>query len=351
MAIGSGLGGQLGMIQEVTPGTVLSPTKFYEFTSESLVLKKTILQGVGIRPGGQFNRSSRRAYTQRDINGGIVMDLPTKGAGFLLQQCLGSFNTGATPVQQGASAAYLQTHLPGSLAGKAFSVQKGVPDITGTVTPLNYPGCKVIDWTIDCKVGGIVTLNLNLDAVDEVPTTPALASPSYIANSGVFNFSQGTLTQGGTVSTTANVTSVSGGTTAASVSGVSVKGKNAFDVARFFYGSNGRKAEQIENGYRDITGQVDAEFVSMAAFYTAMAADTDLALELKFVGPLIASTYYYTLDIILPAVRLESGSPVIAGPAILKQALPFTALDAQVGTTTTAQPVIQISYTSTDTAI
>src|SRR5674476_475924 len=100
MAIGSGLAAQLGMIQEVTPGTALSPTHFYEFTSET----------------------------------------------FNLQQLLGSFNAGATPVMLGSSTAYLQTHIPGSNWGKSFTLQKGAPDSSGTVHALNYPGCKVTDW-------------------------------------------------------------------------------------------------------------------------------------------------------------------------------------------------------------
>lgn len=351
MAIGSGLAAQLGMVQEATPGTALTATHFYEFTSETINLKKMILQGQGLRAGQTYGRASRRAYTQRDLTGGIVMDFPSKGGGFLLQQCLGSFNAGATPTAVGGTAAYLQTHLPGSNWGKSFTIQKGAPDSAGTVHALNYPGCKVTDWTLDCKVGGILTLNMNIDGYDEVLDTPALATPSYIASSGVFNFSQGTLKQGGTVSTTANVTSVAGGANAATVTGFQLKGKRPMADKRYFYGSGGIKAEQIENGYQDITGQIDVEFASTSAWYTAFAADTSQALELKFVGPLAGVTYFHTLDVILPCVFLEGDSPNIAGPDVLKCTVPFTVLDAQVGTGTTAQPVAQFQYTSTDTAI
>jgi Phage tail tube protein len=351
MAIGSGLAAQLGMIQEVTPGTALSPTHFYEFNSETLNLKPTTIQGTGLRAGQVWNRASRRARTLLDVTGGVLMDFPSKGGGFILQQLLGSFNAGATPVQQGGSTAYLQTHLPGSNWGKSFTLQKGAPDSAGTVHALNYPGCKVTDWTLDCKVGAILSLQMNLDAFNEVLDTPALATPSYIAGSGVFNFRQGTLLQAGTVATVANVSSVSGSTTAATVTGVQLKGKRPMADKRYFYGGAGIKAEQIENGYPDITGQIDVEFASTAAWYAAFAAGTSQALELKFVGPLIASTFYQTLDIILPCVFLEGDSPNIAGPDVLKCTVPFTVLDGEVGTGTTAQPIAQFQYISTDTAI
>lgn len=351
MSIGSGLAAQLGMIQEVTPGTALAPTHWYEFNSETMNLKPTTIQGQGLRAGQVFNRASRRARTLIDITGGVLMDFPSKGAGFILQQLLGSFNTGATPVMLGSSSAYLQTHIPGSNYGKSFTLQKGAPDSSGTVHALNYPGCKVADWTLDCKVGAILSLQMNLDAMNEVLDTPALGTPSYIAGSGVFNFRQGTLLQGGTVSTTGNVTSVSGSTTAACVTGVQLKGKRPMADKRYYYGSAGIKAEQIENGYQDLTGQIDVEFSSTAAWYAAFAADTPQALELKFVGPTISGAYAYTLDIILPCVYLEGDSPNIAGPDVLKSTVPFTVLDGQVGSGTTAQPIAQFQYTSTDTAI
>src|SRR5664279_724782 len=202
-----GLRASLGVAQEQIVGTVAVPSRSFEFETESLALKKTIVQGQGLRAGVKFDRSSRRAYTTRDVGGGFTMDLPTKGAGILFKNMLGST---ATAVQQGSTVAYTQNHQPGTLNGLSMTVQKGVmEESTGTPVPFTYNGVKVVDWTIACKVGDIVSLQLNLDAWNEVTTT-ALAATAYIAQSGVFNFTQGTLSMGGTMSLAGGVVSVSG---------------------------------------------------------------------------------------------------------------------------------------------
>src|SRR5450756_1488457 len=132
--------------------------------------------------------------------------------------------------------------------GLSMTVQKGVmEEATGTIVPFTYNGVKVVDWTIACKVGDIVSLQLNLDAWNEVTTT-ALAATAYIAQPGVFNFTQGILSMGGSPTTSSGIVSVSGGTQVSSVTASSIKGTNKISQARYFFGSSGIKAEQIENG-------------------------------------------------------------------------------------------------------
>lgn len=110
MAIGSGLGAQLGIAPETTYGTYVAPTKFIEFTKESLVLKKTTAQSAGIAAGRLLALSSRRVLTRREASGSIDLEVTNKGMGLLLQALMG---TTVTPVQQGAGPAYLQTHTRG----------------------------------------------------------------------------------------------------------------------------------------------------------------------------------------------------------------------------------------------
>jgi len=337
-----GLRASLGVAQETTVGTIATPSRSFEFESETLQLKKTIVQGQGLRAGVKFDRAARRSFTTRDVSGGFTMDLPTKGGGILLKNMLGSV---ATAVQQGATAAWTQNHQPGTLNGLSMTVQKGVmEEATGTIVPFTYNGVKVVDWTIACKVGDIVSLQLNLDAWNEVTTT-ALAATAYIAQSGVFNFTQGILSMGGSPTTTGGVVSVSGGTAVSSVTASSIKGTNKISQARYFFGSSGIKAEQIENGYPTLTGQLDAEFVTQAAMYTAFSTDAPLTLELKFTGPVIAGQYNYALDIIIPRLYLDGESPKVSGPDVVKQTCGFTALDDQIN------PVVQIGYTTTDQAV
>jgi hypothetical protein len=48
MAIGSGLGAQLGLAVESAYGTYLAPAKFIEFTKSGIVLRKQTAQSAGI---------------------------------------------------------------------------------------------------------------------------------------------------------------------------------------------------------------------------------------------------------------------------------------------------------------
>ena len=116
MAGGSGLWAQLGIAPEVTYGTFVAPTKFIEFTKESLVLKKTTAQSAGIAAGRLMALSSRRVVTQREVSGSVDLEVTNKAMGLILQSLMG---TTVTPVQQGATAAYLQTHTLADTAARA----------------------------------------------------------------------------------------------------------------------------------------------------------------------------------------------------------------------------------------
>jgi len=60
MAIGSGIGSQLGIATETTFNSSVTVTRFYEFTDESTQYNKKIIEGMGLRAGGLLPRSQRR---------------------------------------------------------------------------------------------------------------------------------------------------------------------------------------------------------------------------------------------------------------------------------------------------
>lgn len=346
MAYGSGLSAQLGIAQEVTPGTPVSPTRFFPFTAETLAAKKKIVQMQTLGGGQPFDRGAYRVTTQRDAGGDITMPFPIKGAGLLLQNMLGSFAT--TAVQQATSTAYLQVHTPGAFVGKALSIQKGVPRTDGTVEPFTYTGAKVTGWELDCKQSDLLTLKITVDAMDELtlgttPASPALATPSY-TNAPAFNFVQGQLLSGGTVTTTGGIASIAGATPVAGVRAINLKGSTPLDTARYNIGSV-TKAEPLQNGWSSVTGQADFEFGSRA-LYDQYRSDQSAAMRLTFTGPIIASTYPFLLDILLPQTWIEDGiTPQVSGPGLVVPSAPLTA------TYDGTNPAIQISYQSSDTAV
>ncbi len=363
MAIPSGLSGSIGIATESTQGTAITPTHFLEFNSESMKMMKKTVTGVGLRAGGLYQRTSRRVVTSWGAGGGVNFDAPYNGLGLWLQHMIGSFGTLSSVVQQSSSAAYLQTHTPGPLAGKTFSMQVGKPDSSGTVRVFQYVGCKIEDWTLTCELDKYAAFALTIDAWQELTAdnpqgtaaAPSLTSPTYTAGEQFFYFTQGTIYNGGTLSTTGSapaITSLGTPTAAGHITKCSFKSTNPVDKSRYFVagtggsGVAGVKGDQLDNNFRELTGTLDAEFYSLSGYYDTFAADTTTTLELSFAGSVaIASSYYPTLSVLIPNVKFDGDSPVVAGPGILNQSLTFHGLDSE-----TYNPV-QFQYMSTDSAV
>ena len=107
----------------------------------------------------------------------------------------------------------------------------------------------------------------------------------------------------------------------AAVSGVrsmSLSWNNAFDTEDYTAGSTGLKAEQIRNGTVGITGSLSVDWLttSKTVFEDLRVANTSTSLVFKWTGALIASTYYYDLEICLPGVFFTGDSPSISGPDV-----------------------------------
>ena len=340
MAAGAGLAGQVGFVAETTVGTAVTVTNFPEFNSEGVNFVKGILQGQGIHAGGLYDRAGRRVVSTVGAAGPITMDHATKKFNFFWKQMLGST---PTFTQQGATAAYKGVHQPGTVDGQSFTYQKGVPQTDGTVRAFTFNGGKVTDWELSCSVEQILQLALTMDFWN-VTTATSLATASYPTGNEVFNFSQCVLKLGGTASTGSGVVSISGGANATTLfSGFTLTGAKSLATERRGLGNAGVKSEQIENGYRTLGGTLDGEFTSRTEIWDVMKADTATPVQITFTGSNIASTYYNTLDIILPAVKFDTADVSIDGPDIVAQSVPFVVLDDQTNA------VIQVSITSTDT--
>lgn len=361
MSLPSGLAASAGMATEAVQGTAQTPDHFLDFNKESMKLGKKTKTGQGLRGGGLFERASRRVVTHWAPAGGLEFDAPYSGLGLWLQHMIGGFGTFSSAVQQGATAAYLQTITPGPLTGKTMTLQVGKPDSGGTVRPFTYTGVKVADWTLTSELEQMAMFALNLDAWQELTPDnpqgtsagPALTSPTYTSGQQFFHFTQGVIYNGGTLSNAGSgpvITSLGSPTAAGYIKKIEVKCANALDTSRFFFGGTGGsavpgvKGDQLENGFRKITGSIDVEFSSLTAMYDTFAADTTTTLELIFTGPVIASTFNYQLGVLIPAVKLDGESPEVGGPGVINTSMPWSGYDGE-----TYNP-IQFQYMSTDTA-
>src|SRR5260221_6328123 len=85
----SGLSGQVGAVAEVTYGTPVTVSHFYEFLSENLQFNPTWLDGQGLKAGQAYNRSSRTVVSQNDVNADLTMELSSSEAANAVADSLG----------------------------------------------------------------------------------------------------------------------------------------------------------------------------------------------------------------------------------------------------------------------
>lgn len=331
MGIGSGLGSSFGFAPEVTYGTYVAPTRWVETSKPSLSKVKNTVQGGAMAAGRYARLGSMRTVTSKAGGGTIGMEVYSKRMGHLINGLMGGV---VTPVQQAGTAAYLQTHPLGDPVGKFYSMQAGVPDLTGTVRPYTFLGSKITAIEFSCGIDETLTASVTVDSRD-VDEAPALAAPSYATGVNVFHFAQASLKLGGL----AAEASVSG------VRKVTLRIERPSRTDRFYMGASGLKSEPIINDYVKVSGTIDADYIDKTVFADRYAADSSTSLVWEFTGPVIAGIYNETFRIRVPQIFLDSGTPTVDGPDVITG--PFSFVGTYDGTTAPSS----IEYISTDTTL
>lgn len=326
MATGTGLDSQLGAKKETTYGTRVVPDKFFEFESESLSLDKNFINSRQLGAGSTFQSSSRRAATTRQGGGEISMEAVTKGMGFWFDLLHAN---AVTPVQQAATAAYLQTHNIGTTSQtKSATIQVGRPSTDGTVRPFDYLGCMVTEYGFSWDIDDFLKFSATLDAQDE-KTDQTLATRTLPTALASFNFTQGTLSIAGS-----NVADVGAG---------SLTGGQPLKTDRFYLGATGLKAKPIQNDFATASGTLNADFTDLT-HYARFTAGTIASVVLTFTGAVIEGAHSFYIKITMAACGFNGETPNVGGPDVLSQSIPFVAL--YDGT----NPPVKIEYMSTDSA-
>lgn len=333
MSTGTGLGASLGFVKEASYGTFVAPTKFPEWRGrESIKREQKIVQGEGIAAGRLAPRASQRVIVANSAAGGIDdIEVSKTGMGQLLQQIFGTI---VTPVQQAATAAYLQTIPFASVQGKSMSVQIGKEATDGTRHVFSYAGGKITEAEFTCAIDQPLLLKTSWDFKSE-STTEAFATPSYpVPAEPSFDWSEMTVKTG----------TVGAETALAGVRSASLKVMRALDVERFNAGNSGAKDEPLENAWQQVTGQLEVEFRNLTDLHAKFTAGTSTALLLTWTGGEIAASYPYELEISVPAIFLDDVTYSVAGPEVIVAQVPFTGLISGSSALATC------TYQSTDTA-
>lgn len=309
MAVASGIGGQIGIAPEGTYGTYVAATKFLPIMKAPFTKVKNTVQSSWLGAGRLLETGAGRVVTTKAGKGSIEMDVFNKSMGLILQALMG---TSVTPVQQGGTPAYLQTHTLADTVGKSLSVQAGLPDTTGTVRPYTFLGVKVTDCEFAFEVDKTITAKASFDARD-VSEAQSLAAASYAATLRPF-VGTDTSVKLGTFGAEAAVVGVRKAT---------VKIDRNLAVDRFYLGASGLKAEPLIGDFTQISGTITADFVDKTVFADRFAADTSFSLVLEAVGLNISGAYFDTFRITLPQCFLDGDTPTLDGPDIISGDFPF----------------------------
>lgn len=287
---------QLGIVDEVTYGTLVTPTKFFEYNTEAISEAEGRTEGDPLRSATFAQRNDRFTPWFSGAAGNVQLDVMTKGFGYLLKHMLGAVaTTGPTE-----TTVYTHTGTVSDLIGDMFTLQLNRPfHPTGTNQPFAYLGGKVTKWTLSNSVDGNLVCDLELD-FQNVDTATALATASY--PSGMEN-----LTWAGGV--------VSIGGSAYDITEFSCSWDNAANVDRRYIRGNTLKKEPI-NGRRMGEFSLSADFDSMTQRNRAHAATRSAALAQiigTWTGPtLLGSTIFPNLKVTIPAARFDSWTAAAA---------------------------------------
>jgi hypothetical protein len=296
MPLASGLAGQLGLSDEVTYGTFVAPSRWFEFTEESISFERERIESQGIRAGRRVLH--RWAAGVQRVTGDVTFELAAQGFGIIFKHVFGGVaTTGAGP--------YTHTFTPGDLTGKSMSVQIGRPDIAGTVRSFTYLGCKVATAELACSVNEYAMLTLGLYGAHE-DTAQTLGTASYPATLSPFVFTHGSVTVAGS---------------AFDVKDLSLSIDNGLATDRHFIRATTpeRPKEPLEASRREVTGTLTADFTDLTA-YARFTAGTEAALVLTFNAG-ASATLTITMN-----VRYDGTTPTIGGMELLELSLPFKAL-------------------------
>lgn len=321
-------------VVEAAYKTNTTVTRWFEYTDETLDWAKNIKQGKGLRVGGRVARSARRVVPTAMGKGDFTMECTSKGMGLLWQALLGSGTSTLV-----SSATYQQVFTLGDTPG-SVTMQKGLPELGGTVDAYTFLGCMNDSWELDFTNADIMTLKSTWNAGD-LTTATGYATPSYSTTPNLFHFANGSLTTGTLTPPTTTALAV-GATAVADVRGGSITVNHNLTENRYNLGGGGRQAKPTV-GLRTISGKFDAEY-DVTTYRDAILNETPFNLVLTYTaGSLGVGTE--TLQIVLPEVKFDTQLPFTNGTDLITEPMTFQALD----NLSAAQPIWVVTRTA-DTA-
>ena len=321
----------IGWAIESTFGTAVTATRWVEFTDEGFEYKPTYVQGEGLRVGSPLARLNRRALGKYDAGGDLTAELYTKGQGLLWQALFGNgvSNLVATGIYQQLFQLATTDFLP------SWTFQKGVPLLGGgSISTFQFDGMVCGSGELTIPNSGIATLKTSWLG-RKVTNDITYATPSYPAGGEVLVFADAGVSVGLSGVTAPTTTTLGSITTPVSALGINVtefslKVDNSLDGAGWRAGGSGLRTRPPAVGLRKVTGTITVEFDSKS-WRDAWFNQSTVSLAVTLTGQtLITGSTYPTVQILIPAARLEGDTPNANKGDVISQTIPFTVLDGQV---------------------
>jgi hypothetical protein len=306
---------------ESTYGTRIAPTRFIPLTAEDLgfTFNRYFSPAIGT---GMWSRPS--IVTTKVGSGSLSGDVPTVGFGFLLNYLNGNTNT---PVQQGATTAYLTTFNLDTPPSKSFSAQVQMPPVTSsTLLPHDMVGIMMGGITFSWSAGGVLSYSIptvyqNLTLAETLVT--------YVAPSAydLLSFSGGLLTVGG-------------------VTEANIIGDGSIEIAyplrddAFALGTGGTIAKPVITDKPTASGSFTADFNNNDNI-NRVVNNTSGDVVLKFTSTVLAGTgHFFYVEITLADCVFTTQRPTVAGGGPVQQNVTFTSASS-----TGDFPVIRVMST------
>lgn len=333
MAIGSGLGSQIGFAPETTYGTAVTPNTWLEVRKAGLELQVEHMMSEALRAGLKVQRSDRQVVNRKGVNGDIELDATSNNLARFLRHCMNDDRAYSTT--KTGSTAYTYTYEIGDPAScPSLTFQTGVADIAGNVRRMDATGCFVKEFSLSNKVDEILQLSATIDGRDYAPSSSAVTAASYASGTEVLTFAGGSASVAGSV---------------VPVKSIDAKISHGIDLERYQINSTTLKSRPIRNALTEITGTVEMEFGADSKTWatddlvTKFRAGTTIAVAATWTGTTaITGSTYPSLGITMATCMITKATPTIEGPGIISLSVEFQALDDG------SNAPVQLSYVSSE---
>lgn len=324
-----GIGAQLGVKQETTYGTAVTPDVFFPFGSEEIEPEHKRIEGVNQRAGQLVIGSSQAEPYLIGAAGPISLEPTTKDFGWWLKWAMGSLSTGSVSDSVYPHTCTLAATRP------SFSLQTNREQADGTDRAFTSEGCKIAKWSLGMPKEGMLMFSADVVA-ENYSTATALASASYTSGAEYFPASLSSGTIAGT---------------ATPLESWKIEVDNNLKTDRIFQRTAAtggpQRMEPLVQGRASITWSATVNFDALTNF-NRFAATTNAAMHTTLVfraqGPTLAGVSAYpTIVVTVDSARVDSAKGSAAKGAEASYTLELTG----VGTDDFSDAPLTIVYTNT----